>query len=331
MKKLFVFIGIIILVSILMVQYIPDYLSGSFNKSAVEVEIKRGASLNTVAEDLYQKGVIKSRLWFRYKGQDISRNIKPGTYTIPPNSQLVDIYEIIQKGEQEDQIKITFPEGLILYQFAERVEQAGISTAEEFINETNNYFMEKGYDFDTTNLYYNLEGYIFPDTYYFSEDQDVSDIVDKLAETMENVFTQEYIDRAEELGLTIHDVLTIASLIEREAFNNEERERISGVIYNRLEIGMPLQIDASVIYGLGEGKVHKTRVLYEDLEKDNPFNTYKNKGLPPGPIASPGKESIHAALYPEEHDYFYYVMGENGHVFAASYNEHLKNVSKYRK
>lgn len=329
MKKTTIAILIIIVVIAGVISFLPDYLSETINDEPVVITVLQGDSLSRVADDLKNTGVIRSELWFRYKGKEIAVNIKPGTYEIVPNLQIEKIYEILQEGEQVEQVKITFPEGFTLYQFAERVEESGLGTIEEFIESTNRYFESKGYDFDTSNLYFNMEGYLFPDTYFFEKDQSIDGIVSTLATTMEEVFTEEYIDRAEELDLTIHQVLTLASLIEREAFNDKERSTISGVIYNRLEAGMLLQIDATVIYGKGEGTKHITRVFYKDLEEDNPFNTYKNKGIPPGPIASPSKNSIHAALYPEDHDYFYYVLGEDGHVFSKTYEEHLVNVDKY--
>ena len=292
--------------------------------------VPRGANLSTVAEDLYKKGIIRSRLWFRYSGQEIAMNIKPGNYEIEPELSIDDIYEIIQRGEQEEQLEITFPEGFILYQFAQKIEEAGLGTAEEFIETSNEYFNSKGYEFDTSNLYFNMEGYLFPDTYFFTKNQSMEEIISKLVSTMENVFTDEYRTRAEELGLSLHEVLTLASLVEREAYKDTERATISGVIHNRLDIDMILQIDATVIYGIGQGKEHMTRVLYADLEKDNPYNTYIYPGLPPGPIASPGRNSIEAALYPEDHDYFYYVMADDGHVFSKTFAEHQRNVNKYR-
>lgn len=330
MKKILIFIMILGIMVIGAISFLPEYLSQGMNNEVVNIIIPRGATLSTVAEELHDNGVIRSKLWFRYKGQDIARYIKPGNYEIQSGLEIYDIFEIIQKGEQEEQIAVTFPEGFILYQFAQRIEESGLGTADEFIEATNEYFISKGYTFDTSNLYFNMEGYLFPDTYYFTKNQSMDQIVSKLASTMEDVFTDQYKSRAEELGLSLHDVLTIASLIEREAYSDAERAKVSGVIYNRLDIGMLLQIDATVIYGLGEGKEHMTRVLYADLEKDNPYNTYKNTGFPPGPIASPGRNSIEAALYPENHDYFYYVLGDNGHVFSKTYDEHLRNVSKYR-
>ena len=332
MKKFLLFLLFtIIIIGIGMYFYLPDYLSTSSNDTDIEVVVKPGASLSSVADDLFEKEIIRSKLWFRYQGQDIAKKIKPGTYTFTSDLKLEDMYEILQQGEQEQAIVITIPEGFILYQIASRVAEAGFGTVEDFVEETNDYFIENGYTFDTANLYFNMEGYLFPDTYHFNKKQTITDIVSLLANTMNNVFTDEYKKRAEDLGLTTHEVITLASLIEREAYNDEERATISGVIHNRIEKNMLLQIDATVIYGLGEGKEHMSRVLYADLERDNSFNTYKNTGIPPGPIASPGKNSIHAALYPEEHDYFYYVMGENGHIFANTYKEHLSNIAKYRK
>ncbi len=320
-----------IITAIAAIIFLPNYLSTASNKIPKVVQVNSGESLSSVAEKLYESEIIKSKLWFKFNGKDISRNIRPGTYTISPHLKINQIYEVLQQGQNDEQIKLTFPEGFMLYQFANKVEEAGLGTVEEFIAATNTYFKDKGYDFDTSNLYFNMEGYLFPDTYYFTKNQNVTDIVTKLTVTMEELFTEEYRARADELGLTTHEILTIASLIEREAYNDGERAKVSGVIYNRLSKGMRLQIDATVIYGVGEGKKHMQRVYYSDLEKDNPFNTYRKTGLPPGPIASPGKASIEAALYPEHHDYYYYVLGKDGHEFAITYNEHLDNVNKFQK
>lgn len=332
MKKLLIAVLILIIIGVTTYFYLPDYLSTTANNQEIEIVVREGASLASVAEDLYEKEVIRSRLWFRYNGSHMATKLKPGTYIIPAKTSIDEVYEIIQKGEMKDYIAVTFPEGFILYQFAEKIEEAGIGTKEEFIEATNRYFQEGSYDFDTSEHYFDLEGYLFPDTYHFDVDQTVDEVVQILATTMDSIFTEEYTSRMEELNLTKHEVLTIASLIEREAYNDEERETISGVIYNRLNIQMPLQIDATVIYGIGEGKEHMTRVLISDLKVENPYNTYLNQGMPPGPIASPGRNSIHAALYPEEHNYLFYVLSKekNGHVFAETYEEHKKNEREYK-
>jgi UPF0755 protein len=309
----------------------PGYLDKTYNDDPVELVVQRGDTLHSVAERLYESGVIKSRLWFRYNGQDIASSIRPGTYNIESGMTLEDVYEIIQVGEQEVQVTVTFPEGFILYQFAEKVEESGLGTMEDFIEETERVYGDRYSDsYENELLYYSLEGYLFPETYKFSTNGTVSQIVERLVDTGEAIWTEDMDSKRDALGMTRHQVMTLASLIEREAYNDEERKTISGVIFNRIAEGMPLQIDATVIYGIGEGKEHMTRVLYDDLESDNPFNTYRIQGLPPGPIASPGRNSIEAALNPEDHNYYYYVMGENGHVFAETYDEHLRNVENYR-
>ncbi len=334
MKKILyilIFVGIIAGASAI---FLPTYLSTSANASVVEVIVPKGASLTYVSDELYSKGVIKNKIWFKYKAKEaeVDRKIKPGTYSIPSGATLEDIFALLEKGIPDKPVVLTIPEGFTLYQIAQKVEELGLGTKDDFIKATEEYFNSKNYDFDTKDLYFNLEGYLYPDTYHFTERQTVDDIVKSLAETMESVFTDEYKARAKELNLSIHQVLTIASLIEREAINDAERATISGVIYNRLEKGMLLQIDASVIYGIGKGKEHTSDIYQSDLDRADPFNTYKVPGLPPGPIASPGKASIEAALYPEDTDYLYYVLSENEdkHMFSKTFSEHQKYVEAYR-
>ncbi|AOY75447.1 endolytic transglycosylase MltG [Clostridium formicaceticum] len=333
MKKFICVLSIFIIMSFSAYYYLPSYLSTTSNIEDIKITVPSGASLNYVAELLYQEGIIKSKLWFKYRSQQegIDRNIKPGSYTLPPNIKFEEIFSLLQRGTLEKPIIVTIPEGFTLYQIATRIEGAGLGTAEEFVEATKQYFKTKEHTFDTTEVFFEMEGYLYPDTYYFSEKQTVLEIVSILAKTMEGVFTKEYRQRTEEMGLSLHEVLTIASLIEREASHDGERAAISGVIYNRLKKNMLLQIDATVIYGIGKGKEHINRVLFAHLEDASPFNTYKAQGLPPGPIAAPSKASIHAALYPEDHDYLYYVLGEGGHVFSKTYREHEINVANYRK
>jgi len=332
MKKiLFVFILLIVVSAVFGFLILPNYLSEISFREPIELTIPKGASLNYVADTLYDAGVIKSRYWFKYqaKTNEIDRSIKPGSYELTPEMTLDDIFMLLQKGTLDMPIVLTIPEGYSIFQMAERVETTGIGSAEEFIAATKDYY-EEHYNFNTEALYFELEGYLYPNTYHFTDKSTPRDVVNRMAKTMEEVFTQEYIDRAEELNLTLHEVLTLASIIEREAYNDDEKPAISGVIYNRLGIDMPLQVDATVIYGLGEGRDHIGRVLISHTQTPNPFNTYVIDSIPPGPIAAPSKASIHAALYPESHDFLYYVLGENGHVFGKTYQEHLKNVENYR-
>ena len=332
MKKFSIILMVLVVISVMTMFYLPGYLSASSLEAPTEVVVPKGASLSYVSELLYSNGVIKSKLWFNYqaKANNVDRNIKPGTYTIEPSMNLEEIFQLLQKGEQAQQLVLTIPEGFTLYQIAQRVESLGLATVDEFIASTKDYYREKGFSFNTSKLFYELEGYLYPDTYYFNPNQTSNDIVLRMGKQMEDVFTEEYKNRAKELNLSTHEVLTIASLIEREAYHDQEKKTISGVIYNRLKQKMLLQIDATVIYAIGEGKEHVSRVLYAHLESTNSFNTYKHNGLPPGPIAAPGKKAIEAALFPEDHQFMYYVLGENGHVFSKTYSEHQVNVKKYR-
>jgi UPF0755 protein len=323
-----ILIAIIILISAIT---LPRYLSKTTNNEEVKIVVEQGDNLRDIANKLYELGVIRSRNYFYYKGKSIGNDIKTGEYKVEPNMTFEEIYKLLTIGGEIYTINVTFPEGFTLYQFATKLEENGLVDKEKFIAATENYFDESlSGEVDNKDMYFSLEGYLFPDTYFFSKNQNEADIVAMLTRTLNDKWTQEMEDQLIKMDRTKHEILTIASLIEREAYNDDERATIAGVIYNRLEVGMPLQIDASVIYGKGKGKEHSSVLTKNDLIEPNPYNTYVNVGLPPGPIASPGLNSIIAALYPEEHEYFYYVMGENGHVFSKTYEEHLKNVENYR-
>lgn len=178
-----------------------------------------------------------------------------------------------------------------------------------------------------SNIRYPLEGYLFPATYaFYEEDVTLDDIVIPMIEKTNDVIN-EYQSLIAEKEMTVHELLTFASLLEEEATEKTDRETIASVFYNRLEIGMPLQTDPTVLYALGG---HKERVLYEDLEVQSPYNTYVNPGLPPGPIANAGVVSIEAALNPTDTDYLYFLADKEGNNhFAKSYDEHLQNKSLY--
>ena len=332
---LLVLLGIIIFAGFSVYSYVsvlPDYLSATLHEEDVMVTVREGASLRAVADTLHDEGVIRNRYWFRKEGQEaeVDRSIRPGTYLIPAGAEYEEIFSILQRGEPIREFTVTIPEGFTLYQMGERIEENDLFTREEFLEATETYYRVNDFDFDNEELFFSLEGYLFPDTYRFSIDESLESIISRMHNRMLDMIDEE--DRAvmEEQGLSLHEVLTIASLIERESAFPAENERISGVINNRLDREMLLQIDVSVIYAYGEGQEHFTLVLYEHLEVENPFNTYQYAGLPPGPIAAPGRSAIQAAIYPEEHSYIFYVVGEEGHVFAETYDQHLVNVQAYR-
>jgi UPF0755 protein len=328
-------IAIIIIIAVGVYSYlsvIPNYLSTGANEEEVTVVVSDGDSLRAVADTLHEEGVIRNRYWFRREAREegVDRNIRPGTYEIPPEQPFSEIFEILQVGEIRASVAVTFPEGITLYQMGERVENSGLATREEFLEATEAYYQNQGLSYDAEPLFYSLEGYLYPDTYHFDEDQTATEIVEIMANRMNQIFSQEDYTTMEQRGLTLHQILTKASLIERESAFDEESALIAGVIENRLDREMLLQIDASVIYAIGGGEEHISRVLYEHLEVDNPFNTYRFTGLPPGPIAAPRESSVRAAIEPAEHGYLFYVVGAEGHVFAETYEEHLRNVADYR-
>jgi len=175
-----------------------------------------------------------------------------------------------------------------------------------------------------------LEGFLFPETYEIYVSATAHDIVDKMLSQFDKVFTEDCYKRAEELGMSVRDIITIASIIEREARIDEDRSLVASVIYNRLDINMSLQMCSTVQYILGDPKAVLSTA---DTQIDHPYNTYQNPGLPPGPICSPGEASIMAALYPADTDYIYFVVSEKldgSHAFSSNYNQFLKDKEAYQ-
>ena len=161
--------------------FLPGYLNTTLNQNEVVVEVKAGDSLPIVSTKLYNAGIIRSKLWFRYNGEDIATKIKPGNYTINKGLNIQDIYTIIQEGEKETPIVVTFPEGFILYQFASKLEESGISNANDFINKTEDYYKANlSSQYSNDQLFFSMEGYLFPETYYFSKKQRVEEIIETL-------------------------------------------------------------------------------------------------------------------------------------------------------
>lgn len=247
------------------------------------------------------------------------------------------IYIFSQNPIQNPTARIFFAEGLTYRQTVNRFLENEFLDEERFAEVANNY--DFGYEFldqiPNNNRYNRLEGYLFPDTYIFDKTKPEEDAIDKMLANFETKFKELYKKRLEELGMTMDEIIIIASLVEKEAMIDTERDTIAGVIYNRLESSEGflnyLQIDATIqYYYLNEtGKV-KEPLLTEDTLIDSPYNTYKYPGLPPGPICNPGEKSIIAALFPEEHNYYYYVAkGDGSHAFASTLQQHNNNVIKY--
>lgn len=269
------------------------------------------ADMGEVAKILKKSGIIEYKSLFLLYSSVSHANTKldPGNYEL---STIYDYRAIVKKMQfgsgAMTTTEITFPEGLTLQEVFKLLEENKVCTVEELTECAKT--MDFGYSF-LENLEYGsaarLEGYLFPDTYQFFQGGSAQPVIDKFLHLFNSKVTTEMRERATSLGYSLHDIIKIASMIEEEAANDQERATIASVIYNRLNQGMPLQVDATVQYALEERKEHLT---IEDTQIDSPYNTYLNTGLPAGPIANPGQASINAALNPSSTNYLYYALDE---------------------
>lgn len=297
----------------------------------VSLTIPDGSGTKAIAAILKDNGVIRSEGAFvRYvKQKGISQDLRSGSYVFDGEMTLERVCDALLRGRgNATEVRVTIPEGLTVEQTAEIFAEKGLVDKDAFIAYTLNgdfpydYLPPKG----TTER---LEGFLFPDTYQISTQWDEEDIVNMLLRQFDKVFKEEWREQAEESGRSIYDVVILASIIEREAKVQEDRPIIAGVFLNRLAIGMKLESCATVQYALGEVK---PVLLYKDLEIDSPYNTYQMKGLPPTPIAAPGKASLEAALYPTESDYLFFLAKPDGsHYFSKTLAEHNAAKNKYLK
>lgn len=299
----------------------------------VSVTIPEGASTSTIASILKENDLISNELMFRLKSKlgGYDGTYRHGDYTLQKGLDDETIMERLQEGSTAaDQIVLTIPEGYTVQQIAEVVENAGISTAEEFLQEANNGDFDYGFLKDLPTREYYLEGYLFPETYYFSKNATARDVIIRMLDQFSLVYTDEMQQAVTNSGYSLDQIITMASIIESEIQVPEEQKIAAGVINNRLEQNMPLQMDATVLYAL---KTKHEVVTNADVEVDSPYNTYKNTGLPIGPICNPGSAAIEAAVFPDDNDYLYYVLKERGsgeHFYTSSYEEFLKAKEQYK-
>lgn len=298
-----------------------------------EFTIAKGSSVKAISAQLEEQGIIKNANVFAIycKFSDKAGKIKAGKYILSSSMTVEQIVSKLAAGNaQSNSKRFTIPEGFELRQIAERLESEGLVDKEEFYEAIDK--AKAVFDYDFIKLIPNregkLEGYLFPDTYEVFKNATEQEIIEKMLSRFDQVFTEEYRQRAKELNMTYDQVITLASIIEREAKLDKERKTISAVFHNRLKKNIKLQSCATVQYLLKE---QKEVLTYKDLEIDSPYNTYKYAGLPKGPIASPGAKSIEAALYPDNVDYLYFVANKDGsHVFTKTYQEHLNAQNKIR-
>ena len=298
------------------------------SREYISITIPSGTGTEGIAQILKENNLINNlgvfKLQSRSRGYD--GKYKAGQYSLSPGMSMDEIMALLMAGKA-DTVRFTIPEGYDIKRTTAKLSEEGLINAEVFAGE-----IEKGqfvYKFlaKAPAGPDRLEGFLFPETYEIFANANEHDIIDKMLYQFDKVFTDEYYARAEELGMSVREVITLASIIEREARIPEDRPVIASVFYNRLKIGMPLQSCATVQYILGE---QKPVLSIKDTQIESPYNTYLNPGLPPGPIASPGADSIKAALYPADTDYLYFLAkGDGSHAFSETYDQFLKDKAKY--
>ena len=288
------------------------------------IEVAEGDSFYGVLNKLSEEDKIKNeflvKLYLKIRG--IKPEVLAGTYKLDKSMTLDEIITLLSNDSTIGKIYITIPEGYTIDDIAEKLEENNICNSKDFINSVKNYDLP-AYVSNNPNKRYNLEGFLFPDTYSFNENENADFVV----KTMINRFEEVWQELVQSLNLSIADdeiekIVNVASIIEKEAVVDSERSLISSVIYNRIAIEMPLQIDATVIYSYG---YHIEKMYEKHLEIDSPYNTYMYYGLPIGPISNPGRASLMAALKPEKTDYLYYLLeSEYTHYFTDNYDDFLR-------
>ena len=272
------------------------------------VRIEQGMTARQVANLLKAEGLISSRNYFlfllRLKGA--KRGIKAGVYEIDSKESTWRIISKLVSGKSK-KIRLTVPEGFTAREIAELIEQEGLGRKDRFLE-----IVEER----------ELEGFLFPETYFIECDTPEEEIIDMMIDQFNKVFTEEVAEKGKKFGFTKRDTVILASIVEKEAARNEERPLISAVFHNRLRKRWYLESCATVQYALGR---HKEKLTYKDLKVDSPYNTYNHFGLPPGPICNPGLASINAVLYPAETDLMFFVTeGQGTHRFSKYYQKHLE-------
>jgi len=287
--------------------------------------VREGATLREVAADLEKSGIISSRnlllLWTKVTGHAVS--VKAGEYRLSSRMAPLEVLDILSRGKVIPH-HVTIPEGFTLTQIAEVLEKNGVAERAKFLAVATDPDVAKTYGLPGCTL----EGYLYPDTYRFSPGQQAASIVETMVKRFFHVMAS-FEERINASGMTLNQIITLASLIEKETGKAEERDVIASVFLNRLKKGMRLESDPTVIYGIAgfEGNLTK-----EDLARPSPYNTYVIQGLPPAPIASPGKEAIRAVLFPAQTDYLYFVSKNDGsHHFSKTLTEHNRAVNAYQR
>jgi UPF0755 protein len=327
-KRLISFgISSIFIISISIIVGFGYFLMSPANKVGEDTVfiVEKGSSLRVVAGKLKENGFITSKglflVWARLSGH--SRDLKAGEYELNPTMTPVEVLRHLSRGNILTHA-VNIPEGYTRAQIAVLLNKKGLAEKYDFVEITSDRAIAQEYGIQGPGL----EGYLFPDTYHFARDLSAKAIVDVMVRRFFEVI-KPFEEQIAQSGFTLEEVVTLASIIEKETSMAKERPIIASVFLNRLRRGMRLQTDPTVIYGITDFDGDLTR---KHLQEPTAYNTYVIRGLPPGPIASPGIDSIKAVLYPAKTEYLYFVSMNNGsHYFSKTYKEHQKAVNKYQK
>ncbi len=326
-KILLFFITIIFISLVSLRFYIHDYLttSNGTRNEAVTVEVERGLDFTRLSYRLAKMGVIAHPRLFVLIGQwnGIAEHIKAGEYEFSASMSPLEIMQKLTDGTVK-LYSFTVPEGTTIHEISMLWAEKGFGTAIDFAIELQ-HIRTEGLEKPETGW----EGYLYPDTYFFPKETTPEILIRKMLKRFQEVFTPIWQQCAGNTELTLHQIITLASLIEKESKHADERSIISSVFHNRLSKGMPLQCDPTVIFLLGEQ--YRGKLFKKDLKIDHPYNTYTHSGLPPGPIANPGVDSIRAACFPDQTSYLYFVSDNaGGHIFSETLADHNRAVERYR-
>ncbi len=338
LKKIFIIVLVLVVAGgILGALYFWNQISWpvSDDETTTLFTVSEGEGVNTISQALYDDGLIRSMFWFEtYIWFDRSESgFIAGNYVLSPSMSTREIVRLLTSGDTTPERTITTIEGWTITDIAAYLSETGIVNKDEFIEkasvtDSRTIIPDVVYAFLADKpANQGLEGFLFPDTYRIYDTATPEQIIKKMLDNFDDKFTEDMYAAALERGMSVYDIVTLASIIEKEVRTDEDRRIAAGIFYDRMAQGVALQSDATVNYVTGKQALQPTA---SDLAADSPYNTYKYKGLPPGPISNPSLSSIMAALHPEQTEYFYFLTKPDGStVFSKTYEEHLENKATY--
>lgn len=322
------------ILSLYILESANDFLGFSQKSKQVNVEVPENATISSVTKQLKKEGIITQPLNFKIyaKFKNLDETIEPGTYTLDAMMSYDELIYALRAGdERDDVVTVTIPEGFTARDIAKRLEENGVCDEEEFIEALNT--IDFGFEFEKNipqdeNRYLKLEGYIFPDTYDFFKDENPESVVRKFLSAFNKRVTTDLYERMEEMGLTLDETLTLASIVQKEASNPEKMSDVAAVFYNRMDSSTYPRFESDVTVNYVENDI-KPYLEKANQDMYDAYNTYVCEGIPVGPICNPGLDAINAVLYPSSHDYYFFISDKDGnYYYAETWEEHLANIEE---